>query len=105
MADKRRPADSTEPDERDDDIFAVRVRVTPDQARALVESGGYDTGDHPRFAPDREDAEGQATCEGGEHLPMIGLVGATLARSIQDFVLRDERHDYMIATSGVTRTY
>lgn len=58
-----------------------------------------------RFAPDREDAEGQATCEGGEHLPMIGLVGATLARSIQDFVQRDERHDYMIATSGVTRTY
>lgn len=54
MADKRRPADSAEADERDDDIFAVRLRVTPDQARALVESGDYDTGDHPRFAPDRE---------------------------------------------------
>jgi hypothetical protein len=56
MADKRRPADSADADERDDDIFAVRLRVTPDRARALVESGDYDTGDHPRFAPDREGA-------------------------------------------------
>src|SRR5262245_61592643 len=39
-----------------------------------------------RFAPDREDAEGQATCEGGDHLPLIGLLAATLARAIQDFV-------------------
>jgi molybdopterin-synthase adenylyltransferase len=57
-----------------------------------------------RFAADREDAPGQPTCEGGEHLPMIGLVGATLARAIQDFVRAGTRHDYMIALSGVTRT-
>jgi molybdopterin/thiamine biosynthesis adenylyltransferase len=57
-----------------------------------------------RFTPDREDAAGQATCEGGEHLPMIGLVGATLARTIQDFVRNDRRHDYMINLSGVIRT-
>lgn len=57
-----------------------------------------------RFTADREDAEGQATCEGGEHLPMIGLIGATLARTIQDFVLRAERHDYLISLSGVVRT-
>ena len=57
-----------------------------------------------RFTPDREDVEGQATCEGGEHLPMIGLVGATLARTIQDFVGKDARHDYLVAMSGVTRT-
>jgi molybdopterin/thiamine biosynthesis adenylyltransferase len=57
-----------------------------------------------RFAPDREDAAGQATCEGGEHLPMIGLVGATLARAIQDFVRVGARHDYMITLSGVIRT-
>ncbi|MEP6862449.1 MAG: ThiF family adenylyltransferase [Deltaproteobacteria bacterium] len=57
-----------------------------------------------RFTPDREDAAGQATCEGGEHLPMIGLVGATLARTIQDFVRKDRRHDYMINLSGVIRT-
>lgn len=57
-----------------------------------------------RFAPDREDIAGQATCEGGEHLPMIGLVGATLARAIQDFVRSSERNDYMISLSGVVRT-
>lgn len=57
-----------------------------------------------RFTPDREDVAGQATCEGGEHLPMIGLVGATLARAIQDFVKSEARHDYLVALSGVTRT-
>jgi hypothetical protein len=57
-----------------------------------------------RFVPDREDVAGQATCEGGEHLPMIGLVAATLARAIEDFVRTDERRDYMISLSGVTRT-
>jgi hypothetical protein len=57
-----------------------------------------------RFVADREDAAGQATCEGGEHLPMIGMVGATLALAIQDFVRGGERRDYMISRSGVTRT-
>jgi molybdopterin-synthase adenylyltransferase len=57
-----------------------------------------------RFVADREDVAGQATCEGGEHLPMIGLVGATLARAIQDFVRSGERRDYMISLSGVMRT-
>jgi molybdopterin/thiamine biosynthesis adenylyltransferase len=57
-----------------------------------------------RFTPDREDVAGQATCEGGEHLPMIGLVGATLARAVQDFVRSGDRRDYMISLSGVVRT-
>ena len=57
-----------------------------------------------RFTADREDREGQPTCEGGEHLPMIGLVGATLARAIQDFVKDGARHDYLVSLSGVVRT-
>lgn len=58
-----------------------------------------------RFTPDREDAPGQPTCEGGEHLPMIGVVGATLARAIQDFVKdREDRGDYLISLTGVQRT-
>lgn len=57
-----------------------------------------------RFAPDREGAEGQATCEGGEHLPMIGLIAATLARAVQDHASAGARHDYMVSLSGVTRT-
>ena len=57
-----------------------------------------------RFTPDREDVAGQATCEGGEHLPMIGLIAATLARAIQDFIRTGDRRDYMISLSGVVRT-
>jgi hypothetical protein len=57
-----------------------------------------------RFVADREDTEGQATCEGGEHLPMIGLVGATLARTIQDFLTSAERRDFLISMSSVMRT-
>jgi len=57
-----------------------------------------------RFTPDREDAEGQATCEGGEHLPMIGLMGAMLARTIQDFLGSGERRDYLVSLTGVQRT-
>lgn len=57
-----------------------------------------------RFTPDREDSEGQATCEGGEHLPMIGVLGAVLARTIQDFVAGAARHDYLVSLSAVTRT-
>jgi molybdopterin-synthase adenylyltransferase len=57
-----------------------------------------------RFTADREDTAGQATCEGGEHLPMIGMVGATLARAVQDFLRNGSRCDYLVSLSGVTRT-
>jgi len=55
-----------------------------------------------RFTPDAEDAPGQATCEGGEHLPMIGALAATLARAIQDFAKKQERWDAMVTLYGVT---
>jgi molybdopterin-synthase adenylyltransferase len=57
-----------------------------------------------RFAPDAEDQEGQATCEGGEHLPMIGVLGATLARTIQDFLSSGTRRDSMASLNGVRET-
>jgi hypothetical protein len=38
-------------DERAEDVFAVRVRVTQDQARAIFERGTYDFGDHPTITP------------------------------------------------------
>lgn len=57
-----------------------------------------------RFVADEEDEEGQATCEAGEHLPLIGLVSAVLARSIQDFVRDRQQHDYLVSLSGVQRT-
>jgi molybdopterin/thiamine biosynthesis adenylyltransferase len=57
-----------------------------------------------RFTPDAEDHAGQATCEGGEHLPLIGLVGAALARTVQDWEKTGERRDSMIALRSVTAT-
>jgi len=56
-----------------------------------------------QFVPDAEDEEGQATCEGGEHLPMIGLVSATLARTLQEFVELGTRTNSMVSRSGITR--
>jgi molybdopterin/thiamine biosynthesis adenylyltransferase len=54
-----------------------------------------------RFTPDPEDEPGQATCEGGAHLPMIGLLSSVLARTIQDFVARGDQRDAMVSLSGV----
>jgi molybdopterin-synthase adenylyltransferase len=54
-----------------------------------------------RFVPDEEDRAGQATCEGGEHLPFIGLLAAVLARAIQDFVADGRRKDAIVSLSAV----
>jgi len=53
-----------------------------------------------RFVPDEEGAPGQATCEGGEHLPLIGVLSSTLARTVQDFVARAERRDAIVSLTG-----
>jgi molybdopterin-synthase adenylyltransferase len=57
-----------------------------------------------RFVPDAEDTAGQATCEGGAHLPLIGQLGATLARAVQDFVKHGARRDAMVSLVAVTPT-
>jgi len=57
-----------------------------------------------RFEPDEESKEGEATCEGGEHLPLITLISATLARTLQDFLTKGDRRDAMIALTSVTPT-
>jgi hypothetical protein len=57
-----------------------------------------------RFVPDAEDTAGQATCEGGAHLPLIGQLGATLARVVQDFAKHGARRDAMVSLVAVTPT-
>jgi molybdopterin-synthase adenylyltransferase len=57
------------------------------------------------FKPDEEGTPGAATCEGGEHLPFIGLVAAALAGVIRDFVERGIRRDVIVAREGVTTTW
>ncbi len=82
---------------RDNDKPLLHAAISGDGTFGLVR---WDS----RFEADREDEEGQATCEGGEHLPLIGLLGATVARTIQDFVQTGEMHDSMVSLGGVTRT-
>jgi hypothetical protein len=57
-----------------------------------------------RFTADEEDAPGQATCAGGEHLPMIGQISAALARVVQDFVTDGTRRDVLVTLAAVTAT-
>ena len=57
-----------------------------------------------RFAPDAEDQAGQATCEGGEHLPLIGLLAAALARTVQDFLRHGTRRDSQVSLAAVVAT-
>lgn len=54
-----------------------------------------------RFTADAEDHAGQATCEGGEHLPFIGLLAAALARTIQDFCATGARRDAMVSLTAL----
>jgi molybdopterin-synthase adenylyltransferase len=58
-----------------------------------------------RFEPDEEDRPGQPTCEGGEHLPLIGLLAATVARVVQDFVVNGQRRDVMVSLAGATTSW
>ena len=55
-----------------------------------------------RFTADREDVAGQATCEGGEHLPLIGLIASALARAIQDFLSTGTQRNFNVALNGVS---
>ena len=57
-----------------------------------------------RFTPDPEDHAGQATCEDGAHLPLVALVAATLARTVQDFLKAGARHDALVSLNGSQRT-
>ncbi|QSQ17862.1 ThiF family adenylyltransferase [Myxococcus landrumensis] len=57
-----------------------------------------------RFTPDAEETIGQATCEGGAHLPLLGLLAATLARSVQDFAKQGSRRDALVNLSSVVPT-
>jgi hypothetical protein len=55
-----KPPDRADPDELEGDIFATKVRLTPDQADKLLRSGEYDFGDRPRIVPS---ADGTATLD------------------------------------------
>lgn len=81
---------------RAEGIACVHAAISADGTCGLVR---WDE----QFTADAEDEAGQATCEGGEHLPMIGLVAMTLARTIQEFVRDGTRRNSLMSLSGVMR--
>jgi len=81
----------------------ARAHHTPLVHAALAADGSFGLVRwDERFTPDAEDHAGQATCEGGEHLPFIGLLASALARAIQEFVKNGRRRDAMVSLSAVT---
>ena len=74
----------------------------------LVHAGIAATGDFglvrwtEHFTPDKEDGAGAATCESGEHLPFIGVMAASLACVIQQFIQKDQRRDATVLPGGAT---
>lgn len=44
----------SDPAEREDDVFAVQVRVTPQEAAELIRSEEYDYGDRPHVTEERD---------------------------------------------------
>lgn len=83
----------------------VRERGIPCLHGALSADGTYglvrwDEG----FTLDAEDAEGQPTCENGEHLPFISIVSSVLARTVAEFVQDGSRLNAMVSLSGVQRS-
>jgi len=47
-------------DEREDDVFAARLRVDPEQARKILDTDRFDFGDRPRITPN---ADGTGTLD------------------------------------------
>lgn len=83
----------------------VRARELPCVHAAVSAAGDYGMVRwDENFTPDAEDEPGQATCEGGELLPMVGVIGNVLARTIQEFCANNgTRRNAMISLSGVQR--
>lgn len=50
-----------------------------------------------------DEAAGAATCEGGEHLPFIGVVAAYIARAAQMYLKDGKKIGYVVTPAGVQR--
>ena len=53
------------------------------------------------FQIDDEDVEGQATCEGGEHLAFIATVSAAMVSAIQQFLTDGQHRSYHLFPGGL----
>lgn len=56
------------------------------------------------FVIDSEAVTGAPTCEGGEHLPFIGVASALLAKAAQEFLTKGKKIGFELHPGGVVRT-
>lgn len=57
-----------------------------------------------RFEIDSEVGVGAATCEGGEHLPFIGIASSLISRAAQEFLVKGKKIGFELHPGGVTCT-
>lgn len=55
------------------------------------------------FKIDDEAGVGQATCEGGEHLPFIAITASYIAKAAQEFLEGKKRVGYQVSPAGSKR--
>jgi molybdopterin/thiamine biosynthesis adenylyltransferase len=55
------------------------------------------------FKIDDENVAGEATCDGGQHLPFIGVVSCLLAHAVQTWLRSSKHIGYSISPGGVVR--
>lgn len=84
----------------------VRRRALPCLHGALAADGqfGRVAWDETFAIDEAATGGGVATCEGGEHLPFIGVVSAYLARAAQVFLREGRRVGYQIHPGGTVAT-
>jgi len=80
----------------------VRAHNTPCLHGALAADGAFGRVIwDAQFVIDEEDSQGAPTCEGGEHLPYIGIVSAYLARAAQVFLRHGKKIGFSISPTNV----
>ncbi len=82
----------------------ARQNKVPCLHGALAADGSFGRVVWENFVIDSENVPGAATCEGGEHLPFIGIASALLARAAQDFLLKGKKNGFELHPGGVIRT-
>jgi len=55
------------------------------------------------FVPDAESEEGEATCEGGEHLPFYGMVASLAAGVVQMFLKNGKKMGFQLSPTSIMR--
>lgn len=55
------------------------------------------------FAPDKEDVEGEATCEDGQNLPFHALAAAMAAHIVQRYLEEGEKQSWQLTPTSMVR--